>query len=94
MLPDLPILKEKVQKALNFWSSERVRFYSGGFKDVNVSHIHEGTDSSMIRPTKEEDVTKPFTISGESQVKAADIEKGDIGSADVPGSGVRGIIGS
>jgi hypothetical protein len=70
MIPDFPVLKEELNRAITRFMRERFKFHQGPLSDVPQGHVFEGTRNVIVRQDGSKDETKMREISAETRFAA------------------------
>lgn len=74
MLPDLTVLKHRVQERLNAFARERQKHYVGPFADASKMIIREGAESVIVRGDGTQDTTEIVTAETEISLTGEELE--------------------
>jgi hypothetical protein len=75
MIPDFPVLKEELNRAITCFMRERFKFHRGPLSDVPQGRVFEGRRNVIVRPDGSEDETKMREISAETRFAADDMRE-------------------
>ena len=75
MLPDYPKVKNDLQQFFDTWLRERVRRRLGALSEIPRHRVFEGTGTSMLRPSGQEDVTPMQRYATEFEISFEEVPR-------------------
>jgi hypothetical protein len=75
MIPDFPVLKKELNRAITRFMRERFKFHQGPLSDVPQGRVFEGRRNVIVREDGSEDETKIREVSAETRIAADEIRE-------------------